>query len=244
MVFLESVKDLVLRRHFLSMIKYLRDKERDKAVHVTDFVYDCPRYARWIYDARMAGELEDRNLNERDLTVFTIGKKLDELQVGDFHHVKLRMNIDGVDIVGEIDDLIIDHHGKRIIVVDKKHTRQRPPKEAHSHYINQVNMYCLMLVHEKANFVDGEEIAEVVEKALERGYRFWGAVLYIDVSLETRVISDVVEWEINEEALDDLSFKLEKMVEEFKKSLPEPVSSWFCGYCPFFMRCVEAGRGS
>lgn len=244
---MSGVKDDVLRRHYLSMIRYLKENERSKSLHVTDLVYGCPRYARWIYEDRLAGKLDERNYNEKDLLVFVVGKKLDELVVGDYHHVKLRLDVDGVSLVGEIDDLIVDDN--RIVIVDRKTVRQRPPKEAHSHYISQVNSYAFMLKNGCSieGFDGGDEVqCRELEKRLKllfkKGVKVYGSILYIDVSLESPWrISDVVDWEINEEALYQLG--LDMLIEEFKKELPNPVFSWFCNVCPFFVKCMEVGFG-
>jgi len=243
-----SIKALVLLRHRKSMSQYLMDK-RDKTYHVTDFVYGCPRYAKWVYEIRQS-EPEDelRPLSERDMTVFTIGKKLDELPVGDYHHVKLRKVIGGLEIVGEIDDLIIMNN--IAIVVDKKHIRGKPPKDAHSHYVAQVNTYayflksgCEIVSIEYAN--DGATPA-VLNKLLKNVTKYYGAVLYIDVSLETNTVSDVVDWEIDPKDFATIEENLEKMVELIQKAgdkPAEPKVSWFCNYCPFIRRCAEVGLG-
>ena len=224
----EYVKSLVLLRHRKSMSQYLKDG-REKAYHVTDFVYGCPRYAKWIYDLRMQENSEDRPLSERDMTVFTIGKKLDELPVGDWHHVKLRKTIGGLEIVGEIDDLIIDDD--LVIVIDKKHIRGRPPKEAHSHYIAQVNTYAYFL--KSGCVIDGVEVGDLKEllRRLKDVNYYHGAVLYIDVGLETTVISDVVDWEIEDRDFEQIRENLTSMVSSItiaKDGVPEPHISWFC----------------
>jgi CRISPR/Cas system-associated exonuclease Cas4 (RecB family) len=239
----DYVRSLVLLRHRKSMSQYLKDG-REKAYHVTDFVYGCPRYAKWIYELRMHENNEDRPLSERDMTVFTIGKKLDELPVGDWHHVKLRKTIGGLEIVGEIDDLIIDDD--LAIVIDKKHIRGRPPKEAHSHYIAQVNTYAYFL--KSGCVIDGVEVGDLKEllRRLKNVNYYHGAVLYIDVGLETAVISDVVDWEIEDRDFEQIRENLTSMVSSItvaKDRIPEPYVSWFCQYCPVIRRCSEVGIG-
>jgi intein/homing endonuclease len=224
----DYVRSLVLLRHRRSMSQYLKDG-REKAYHVTDFVYGCPRYAKWIYDLRMQENSEDRPLSERDMTVFTIGKKLDELPVGDWHHVKIRKTIGGLEIVGEIDDLIIDED--LAIIIDKKHIRGRPPKEAHSHYIAQVNTYAYFLKSGCAiDSVEAGDLKELSRRLKDVNY-YHGAVLYIDVGLETAVISDVVDWEIGdrefEQTRESLSFMVSSIIVA-KGGAPEPHVSWFC----------------
>ena len=242
------VKTMILLRHRKSLSQYLVDK-RDKTYHVTDFVYGCPRFAKWVYELRLS-EPEDelRSLSERDMTVFAIGKKLDELPVGDYHHVKIKKTIGSIEIVGEIDDLIIVDN--KAIVVDKKHTRGKPPKDANSHYVTQVNTYAYFL-RSGCEIVGIEYAADgatpmVLSKMLKNVNKYYGAVLYIDVSLETSTISDVVDWEIDSKDFATIEDNLKRMVEMIEKAgdkPAEPKVSWFCNYCPFLRRCAEVGLG-
>jgi len=236
---LERYKAEILLRHRRSMSEYLKDG-RERGHHVTDFVYGCPRYAWYVYKLREEIGDEDRPLSERDMTVFTIGKKLDELVVGDWHHVKIRKDFDGIEIIGEIDDLIIDYDA--LIVIDKKHLRGKPPKEAHSHYVTQVNSYIYFLIDgctvESAEYGDLEDLRE---KLKERFTQLYGAVLYIDVSLETSQVSDVVIWEVKHEDLVQTAKFWRSMIREMVLKPPMPRISWFCNYCPFVRRCAEVG---
>jgi len=239
----EYVRSLVLMRHRKSMSQYLRDG-REKGYHVTDFVYGCPRYTKWVYELRQAEGSDDRPLSERDMTVFTIGKKLDELPVGDFHHVKVRKTIGGVEILGEIDDLIIDDD--LAIIVDKKHIRGRPPKDAHSHYIAQVNTYAYFL--KSGCVIDSVEVGDLKDllRKLNGVNYYHGAILYIDVGLETSVISDVVDWELTDRDFEEIRENLSYMVSAIttaKGGVAEPHVNWFCNYCPFLRRCSEVGIG-
>ena len=236
---LERYRGEILLRHRRSMSEYLKDG-RQRGHHVTDFVYGCPRYAWYVYELREEVGDEDRPLSERDMTVFTIGKKLDELVVGDWHHVKIRKRIYDVEIIGEIDDLIID--SDNLVVVDKKHLRGKPPKEAHSHYVTQVNSYIYFLIDGCA--VEGVEYGdlEALRGRLSGSFaKLYGAVLYIDVSLETSQISDAVIWEVTPEVLSQIGKFWFGMVRDVKKFPPPPNISWFCNYCPFVRRCAEVG---
>jgi CRISPR/Cas system-associated exonuclease Cas4 (RecB family) len=236
---LERYRAEILLRHRRSMSEYLKDG-REKEHHVTDFVYGCPRYARYVYELRVEVGDEARPLSERDMTVFTVGKKLDELVVGDWHHVKIRKNFGSVEVVGEIDDLIID--SGVLIVIDKKHLRGRPPKEAHSHYVTQVNSYVYFLVNgceiESTEKGDVERLKSMVKVGFRK---LLGAVLYIDVSLETSQVSDVLIWEVTSEDLSQMSKFWRAMAVEIWADPPPPNISWFCNYCPFVRRCAEVG---
>jgi len=236
---LERYRTEILLRHRRSMSEYLKDG-RERGRHVTDFVYGCPRYAWYVYKFREEVGDEDRPLSERDMTVFTVGKKLDELVVGDWHHVKVRKRIHDVEVVGEIDDLIID--SGKLVVIDKKHLRGKPPKEAYSHYAIQVNSYIYFLVD--GCTVESVEYGslEALRKNLSGNFSgLYGAVLYIDVSLETSQVSDVVVWEVTPEVLNQIGKFWHAMVRDVKKSPPPPNISWFCNYCPFVRRCAEVG---
>jgi CRISPR/Cas system-associated exonuclease Cas4 (RecB family) len=236
---LERYRTEVLLRHRRSMSEYLKDG-RERGHHVTDFVYGCPRYAWYVYKLREEVGDEDRPLSERDMTVFTVGKKLDELVVGDWHHVKVRKDFDGIEVVGEIDDLIID--SDVLIVIDKKHLRGKPPKEAHSHYVTQVNSYIYFLVD--GCVIDGVgygDLEALREKLSGCFTQFYGAVLYIDVSLETSQVSDVVIWEVRPEDLTQMAKFWRSMIREMALIPPVPRISWFCSYCPFVRKCAEVG---
>lgn len=241
---LERYRAEILLRHRRSMSEYLKGG-REKGHHVTDFVYGCPRYAWYVYKLREEVGDEDRPLSERDMTVFTVGKKLDELIVGDWHHVKIRKLINGIPIIGEIDDLIID--SDKLVVIDKKHLRGKPPKEAHSHYVTQVNSYIYFLID--GCTVESVEYGrlDALRVKLDGSFsRLYGAVLYIDVSLETSQVSDVVVWEVTPEVLEQTRKFWQRMVMEVRKGHvgrdpPAPNISWFCNYCPFVRKCAEVG---
>jgi CRISPR/Cas system-associated exonuclease Cas4 (RecB family) len=236
---LERYRAEILLRHRRSMSEYLKDG-REKGHHVTDFVYGCPRYAWYVYQFREDVGEGDKPLSERDMTVFTVGKKLDELVVGDWHHVKIRKKIGNIEIVGEIDDLIIDSDA--LIAVDKKHLRGKPPKEAYSHYAIQVNSYIYFLVDGcTVEDVECGDLEDLREKLSGNFARLYGAVLYIDVSLETSQVSDVAIWEVTPEILSQMAKFWYAMVRDVKKSPPPPNISWFCNYCPFVRRCAEVG---
>ena len=154
--------------------------------------------------------------------------------------MKIRKDFDGIEIIGEIDDLIIDYDA--LIVIDKKHLRGKPPKEAHSHYVTQVNSYIYFLIDgctvESAEYGDLEELRE---KLKERFTQLYGAVLYIDVSLETSQVSDVVMWEVKHEDLAQTAKFWRSMIREMVLKPPMPRLSWFCNYCPFVRKCAEVG---
>jgi CRISPR/Cas system-associated exonuclease Cas4 (RecB family) len=71
--------------------------------------------------------------------------------------------------------------------------------------------------------------------------QLYGAVLYIDVSLETSQVSDVAIWEVTPEVLGQMAKFWYAMVRDIKKFPPPPNISWFCNYCPFVRRCAEVG---
>jgi hypothetical protein len=116
--------------------------------------------------------------------------------------------------------------------------------------VAQVNTYayflksgCEIVSIEYAN--DGATPA-VLNKLLKNVTKYYGAVLYIDVSLETNTVSDVVDWEIDPKDFATIEENLEKMVELIQKAgdkPAEPKVSWFCNYCPFIRRCAEVGLG-
>jgi hypothetical protein len=238
------IRDLVLQRYYRGLLNYL-DAEREKHPHVTDFIYGCARFAKWVYEDRLADV--PRRYNERDLMTLAVGKKLDEIVVGDYHHVGLRLRGWGDELFGEIDDVIIDDRGKIFIILDKKTVRQKPPKVAHSHYINQVEFYYAMLyggalVYRCGN-ADGDRVAEHVGRAF-KDYKRVAVILYIDVSAESVwQLSNVVEWEMTDDRLGKAYERLRMLYEESLKPLPKPSYGWFCNTCPFFRRCVEAGVG-
>jgi len=162
------IRDLVLQRYYKGLLSYL-NTEREKAPHVTDFVYECARFAKWVYEDRLADV--PRNYTERDLMTLAVGKKLDEIVVGDYHHVTLLLKNEDNRLFGEIDDVIIDDGAKIFIILDKKTVRQKPPKEAHSHYVNQVEFYYAMLaggaIVYRCGNADGDKAAEHIMRAFK-----------------------------------------------------------------------------
>ncbi|MEM0478295.1 MAG: PD-(D/E)XK nuclease family protein [Candidatus Caldarchaeum sp.] len=215
-------KDLIRVRHVWSLIKYL-EQER-KGLHVTDIVYGCPYYAKW---ASTRGREERRNIDEQGLIRLSVGKLLDTLDLGDWHHVKLTYG----DLQGEIDD-IVELDGT-LWIVDKKTVVEKPPREAHSHYVTQVQTYMVMLKHGTVVSCEKGDLEELLKKV--RTMPLKGAILYVDVSASTRtMVSDVVEVPAPAPEFEDW---LEWMLFEVEKEKPEKVVSWFCHYCPIMNTC-------
>jgi hypothetical protein len=233
----------IRRRHVKSLIKYLQEER--KGLHVTDIVYGCPRYAVNNYLSREAGVV--RNIDEAGLIRLSIGRLLDSLSVGDWHHVDLELNAGGI-LHGQIDDII--YKDGTLVIIDKKTVAEKPPREAHDHYVKQLQYYYAMLLEGK---IVGSEIGSVeeLEKAVREADSFKLAILYIDVSASTKtMVSDVKIFDPPK--LQEVSAELKRIVRDFYATLlisggdvmkfkPEP--SWICHYCSLMNVCWGAGDG-
>lgn len=225
----DAVAFEVRRRHVRSLWQYLRSEDR-KGLHVTDLVYGCPRYAAYVVEAREKGA--SRNLDEAAMIRLGLGKLLDSLPVGDWHHVDLAMELGGRTVVGQIDDIV--YHDGTLVVVDKKTVMEKPPREAHDHYVRQVQIYIYMLTHGQ---IVNSEVGDVeaLRSLVAAGVPILGAILYVDLTASTRtMISDVKLIDYKEENV--VGF-LKWMVKEIGSVRPRAAPSWFCHYCPIFAEC-------
>ncbi|MEM4458311.1 MAG: PD-(D/E)XK nuclease family protein [Candidatus Caldarchaeum sp.] len=219
----------IRRRHVASMVKYLSEKR--EGLHVTDLVYGCPRYASYVVQARKNNI--PRNIDEGGLLRLSMGKLLDTLVVGDWHHVDLAM---GGKFVGQVDDIFYDRDDDALVIIDKKTVVEKPPREAHDHYIRQVQIYAYML---RNGEILGCEVGSVERlRELAASAKLKGAVLYVDVSVSTKtMVSDVKVFDIDDKSLETTGRFLAWMTEAIQSPRPEAVPSWFCHYCPIMNEC-------
>ena len=228
----------IRRRHVSSLLKYL--KQDRKGLHVTDIVYGCLRYAANAYFSRALAE--ERNIDEAGLIRLSIGKLLDSLPVGDWHHVDMEYEFGGGKLLGQIDDIL--YNDGELVIVDKKTVADKPPREAHDHYVRQLESYYVMLLRGE---IVGCEIGDVRElkRAVERARSIKLAILYIDVSASTKtLVSDVKVFDPPK--LEEAKRNLDEALSEFFRIMKThggdvmkypPAPSWICHYCPVMNRC-------
>ena len=228
------IVDYIRMRHIGSLVKYL--EEHREGLHVTDLIYGCSKYANWIANARSSG-VYTRNIEENGLLKLAIGKLLHEIHVGEWSNIKIEF--DGV--YGEIDDIIF--RDGTLIVIDKKTTHDKPPKEAHDHYVIQVKAYMLGL--KRGNIIscergDVEKLRRLVNMWLDNKISMLGAILYIDASRST--VTMISEVKIVEPPNSEFEKQFIALIEETLKR-PKARPSWFCyKYCPIMNKCyVEEG---
>lgn len=232
----------IRRRHVAGLLKYLREEKRT-GLHVTDLVHGCLRYAAYQYVSR---ELEaERSIDEGGVTRLAIGKLLDSIPVGDWHHVDLRF--DGLQ--GQIDDVM--RYGDDLVIIDKKTVAESPPRDVHDHYMRQVQYYAAMLKYGEIVGCETGDL-ELLKQLVAEARRFILAVLYVDVSASTKTrVSDVKVWIIDEDVVNDVLRELRRMVKRFYETKAEnsldvmkfePNPGWICQYCPIMNICwSEAG---
>lgn len=238
----EELELYIRARHIGSIIKYLRMDDR-KGLHVTDIVYGCPKYARYVLDSRESGT-EYKNISEDGLIRITAGKLFDSISFGDWHHVDLKMRIDGMyELYGQIDDIL--YLDGKLIVVDKKTVVTSPPKEAHSHYVNQVRYYVSMLYFGE---ILGSEIGdtEALRRLLEKIDEIYGAILYIDIGVTTKTrISEakvIGKWKMEE--AEEIYYEVAEIVRKVMDGRGKEIKmSWFCQYCPIMNSCYSEFLG-
>jgi CRISPR/Cas system-associated exonuclease Cas4 (RecB family) len=89
--------------------------------------------------------------------------------------------------------------------------------------------------------VEYGDLEDLRAKLSGRFERLYGAVLYIDVSLETSQVSDVVIWEVRPDDLAQMAKFWRSIIREMMFQVPPPRPSWFCSYCSFVRKCAEVG---
>lgn len=217
-------------RHVASMVHYLESGERRVGLHVTDLVYGCPKYARLTVMSRHGGDYV-RNMDEGVITKLTIGKLLDSLPVGDWHHVNVKLG----PLLGQIDD--IAYEDGKLIVIDKKTIADKPPEQAHDHYVRQVQLYMYILRHGEVESCEMGDV-ERLRELLSNGTPMVGAILYVDVSTSTKtVVSKVVQVPFHPIAAAQVEQFLNWMLTEIESERPKARPSWFCQYCPYMIKC-------
>ena len=243
-----SLSEYIRIRHISSLAKWLNENDDRKGLHVTDLVYGCMRYARWVVRARE--EDRTRNIDEAGLTRLAIGKLIDMIAFGDWHHVDLLyVNPRGHELRGQIDDIIfagLENGRPVLVVVDKKTVEGIPPKIAHSHYISQVETYIAMLMSgaeivgvECGRFTKQDLIDYVMDAEA-----IYGAILYIDISFSTKTkVSDVKilgrytrSWA--NERIREINGMMDVVYDPLEEDA-EPTPTWFCQYCPIMNECYN-----
>lgn len=215
--------------HVASLLRYLNEEER-RGLHVTDIVYGCPYYAKWVVSERASNNR--RNVDEAGLIRLVVGKLLHTIPFGKWHHVKVMYR----DLLeGEIDDILF--LDDVLYVVDKKTVVERPPKEAHGHYQKQVQTYIFMLKNGKILTSEKGDVEELKKLVGEKMIK--GAILYVDISASTRtVVSDVLAVDYSDVVGDWVDW----MIDEVMKDEPTKCVSWFCHYCPIMNLCWGEGN--
>jgi len=231
----DSIEYMVRRRHVRSLLNYL--EEERTGLHVTDLVYGCPRYASYVMSARR-DKAAKRNIDEGGLLRLAMGRLLDSLPIGDWHHVDLVLEKSG--LMGQIDDIIYRKGigGDELLIVDKKTIVEKPPREAHDHYLTQVLIYAYMLRYGSIVGCECGDLDLLRKLSKSSQTKLRGAILYVDVSVSTKtMVSDVKVFDIDSKALADVEKFLEHMLSGVNSLNPEAVPSWFCHYCPIMNDC-------
>jgi len=226
----QEISEFITRQFRDVQEKKVTERERAKAIHVSDLTSPCMR--RTWYNFRNP----ETELTLDSICNFYLGTLLHEQAVlGGRNEVPLAaninemkpMNVSEIDkdnflhcVTGTIDD-ILEING-RTVIVDKK-TTNRIPEQPSDEYVTQINIYKLLLhINEKAE----------IKK---------GAILYLDKPSsfkETRCfVFDLMELG-----------EIEKMVKYKLKEInsdtePDRVITFRCDYCPHLKTCDPHQNG-
>lgn len=205
--------------------KYMTDRnqERGKHYHVSSFVYECMRKV-WYEQT-----LGDMNAPDDEGYIrMWIGTKLHETEFSDTHEYPLRINYDGSDFGGTIDELM-EYNGMKIIV-DKKFVG-RIPRTMNDHYLNQIMMYAALMKMDKGIYVDGVALLYYLPH-----------MRYGDGERKKAFFKRLTHEEIDKQQI-----KLESMIKEVNthirdNTVPDRNVSWYCKYCPYKAPCdIDSG---
>jgi len=229
-----DIKDDVIERFKQVQAKKVRGGKRSKTVHASHLTQECDR--RPWYDFRNDPE----PLSYSSISNFFLGTILHEnAKLGNRNEIHLAGNIRTMKkintkdinqyniydcVTGTADD-ILEYEGDIVIAdkktfstVDGRGNKRAPPSTPDKGYVNQLNIYKLLLY-----------ISEGVEAK-------YGVILYLDKS---QSFKDPLAFVITLDPIEDIKKRIITKLDHIKQTVPpDRVITKYCNYCPHKKVCA------